>query len=289
MEHRQKDQQSAPTAAATGLEGVLAELDDMRLRLDELKVELERSHRLSMLGILAAAIAHELNNLLTPALNVSEMALAAPDDPLKAQSALERSTQAILRASEISHSILAFATAKDDTFHVEPDSDASCAVDAVVRETLEFLGRDPQRHGIEVTVDAPVDCHAAIRPVALQQILLNLFINSVKAMPTGGRLFISASTIVNERSMHEVAIDVTDNGSGIDADKLETIFESFVTFHREAGGAGHASGYGLGLMVCRHLVEAAGGQITVSSTVGEGTTFRVVIPDARRELRRKSA
>jgi signal transduction histidine kinase len=108
-------------------------------------------------------------------------------------------------------------------------------------------------------------------------------------MNKGGRLVITASIATNDRSAQEVEITVTDDGCGIDPSKLSSIFETFVTFDTDSPAGGSAAGYGLGLMVCRHLVDGVGGRITVSSVVGEGSTFRLAIPAVASAPRRKSA
>jgi len=103
---------------------------------------------------------------------------------------------------------------------------------------------------------------ATANPILLRRVLVNLMLNAVQAMPSGGRL-----TIVANGTQDSAAISVQDNGRGIPAENLDRLFNPFFTTK--------AQGQGLGLAVCKRLVEAQGGEITVRSEVGKGSTFTI--------------
>src|SRR5208283_3750144 len=110
----------------------------------------------------------------------------------------------------------------------------------------------------------------------IQQVLLNLLINARQAMPSGGRVMIRLS-YDTENDM--VDLVVRDNGAGIPADKLPKIFEPFYTTKSGPDASGKG-GTGLGLSMCREIIEAHHGRIRVDSTVGRGTAFTLKLPTA---------
>ena len=107
---------------------------------------------------------------------------------------------------------------------------------------------------------------------ALEQVLTNLVDNAVKYCPEG-----STITIFAERLDRATRVRVTDDGPGIETKHIGRLFERF--YRVDAGRSREMGGTGLGLSICKHLVEAMGGSIDVKSTVGQGTTFEVKIPD----------
>ena len=265
-------------------------VDRMQAELETLRGELEQSHRLSMLGILASGIAHEVNNILTPALSLTELALADPSNEDRARTALERASSAIVRASEIAQAILTLGAGIEDphAFHVErrDEDQPVCNVRDAVDQALLCLGKDPNQLGIDLRIHIAPTARAAIRPIALEQILLNLMLNAIRAMPSGGVLEIAAEPAEGGR----VRIVVADDGAGIEPERLHQIFESFVTFDNSlAASATRRPRYGLGLVVCRQLLDAAGGSIDVVSAPGEGSTFTVELPSADRIATRRCA
>jgi signal transduction histidine kinase len=260
---------------------LLAALDALQERIDGLEHELHHAQRLASLGTLAAIIAHELNNILTPVLNYAQLALHASDQPAQVDRALRKTVEGVRRAGRITEAVLGFAREGGD----EPNA---CDVRAVIDDTLACLGRDVARDGIVLDLDAPGGLTAAIAPTPLQQVLLNLVLNGREAMLGGrGTLTISARrstwNIAADTLIEGVEIVVRDTGKGIPADRLATLFEPFATSVRtdEERKQGAHRGVGLGLAVCRQLVEGAGGEIDCASTVGEGTAFTIRLPGPR--------
>jgi signal transduction histidine kinase len=119
---------------------------------------------------------------------------------------------------------------------------------------------------VEATIRIESDpTRALIDPVLLKRILVNLVLNAVQAMPNGGKL-----TITTHASEDSIIVSVQDTGVGIAADNLDKIFNPFFTTK--------AQGQGLGLAVCKRLIDAQGGTITVQSQLGKGSTFTIKIP-----------
>jgi signal transduction histidine kinase len=267
----------APHHTPTG-DTLLKALDDLHARTDALEAELQHTQRLASLGTLAAIIAHELNNILTPVLNYAQLALHASDKPEQAERALRKTVEGVRRASRITDAVLGFAREGGD----EPDhSDVA----AVIEETLACLGRDLARDAIVLEVDVPDGLHVAIPPTPLQQMMLNLILNAREAMLGGrGTLTISARRSTWNTDANTLiegsTIAVRDTGKGIPPERLETLFEPFATTIRTDAerAQGAHRGVGLGLAVCRQLVEGAGGEIACDSEVGVGTTFTLRLP-----------
>lgn len=269
-----------PFKTPTG-DDLLRALDALQSRIDGLEDELQHAQRLASLGTLAAIIAHELNNILTPVLNYAQLALHASDQPAQADRALRKTVEGVKRAGRITEAVLGFAREGGD----EPEI---CDVRAVIDDTLACLGRDLARDAIVLELDAPEGLCAAIAPTPLQQVLLNLVLNAREAMLGGrGALTLAARCSTwntdNDSLIEGVEIVVRDTGKGMPADRLATIFEPFATSIRSDAerAQGAHRGVGLGLAVCRQLIEGAGGEIRCESTVGEGTAFTIRVPGPR--------
>ncbi len=246
-------------------ERVLDDLEQLERRLEQLQLGLTRSHRLVTIGTMASIIAHEFNNILTPVISYCQMAIAAGDsDPALTAKALARALSGAEKAAQISSSILGFAR--------EQTAERTCNVAEVTDEVFTCLARDPKRDGIRLELDMPSDLRAAISPVELQQVLMNLVLNARKAMARrGGSLSIAARVVEADRLL----ITVSDTGPGIPEDLLPRVFEPFVT--RRSDDGAQDAGTGLGLAVCRDLIERADGRITASNH-GGGAVFHIELP-----------
>ena len=147
---------------------------------------------------------------------------------------------------------------------------------------LGCLGRDPAKDQIEVDKIIPLGTWVAIRPHALQQVFLNLIINASHALRgRPGTIKVRATALPGGVTRIEVA----DTGPGITPELIERLFDPFVSTRLVKGERGRqgdkvteAGGSGLGLMVTRHLIESAGGSITVDSTPGEVARFVITLP-----------
>ena len=268
---------TAPTPPAASesvatLERTLdAELAAAQRQLDSVREQLAGSQRLAAIGTIAAVIAHEFNNLLTPMVSYSQFAMAtaagAEPDMALIRKALSKSYQASTKAGRICNSMLSLARG-------EPGAFGPVAVQAVVDEVLNVLARDPQKDGIALRVQVTPGLTVHGDAVQLEQVLLNLLINARQALlGKGGALTVKAAATDDG----QVRLQVIDTGPGIPAKLLPRIFEPFFTT-KATVARGEPRGSGLGLSMCREIVEHHGGRIDAASTFGRGTTFTITLP-----------
>jgi signal transduction histidine kinase len=268
--------------------------------LDALRSQLEHSHRLAMLGTISAGVLHEINNILTPILAYAQMASSNPSDTKLLIKVADKAARGIGQAAAIADSMLELA---------QPSRTNSQPAVANVREAcqaaLTCLGRDPAKDGITLMLDIPNDFTCAIRPLALQQVLLNLVLNAVEALKdhqTKDRILTirareqggetengCAAAIFRDNTPSDIIrIEVADTGPGIPEAIRPKLFTPFVSGRHLSRRPGSPSpgdsgivGSGLGLSVCRTLIEAAGGTITAESSQDAGTIFTLNLPSVR--------
>ena len=222
----------------------------------ELREELARKEKLAVLGQLAGGVGHELRNPMA-AMNASiyYLKMALENEGPKIEKHVRILEQELTNANEIITNLLDFSRVR------EPDRAAV--------STLEIVNDVLDRHDLRtVTVvrqlqDVPIFVDAG----QLKQVIGNLVMNAVQAMPDGGQL-----TVESGGNSHDALIAVSDTGSGIKAEILQKIFQPLFTTK--------AKGIGLGLAVCESLVRANSGSIEVKSTPGQGTTFTLHLPKA---------
>jgi signal transduction histidine kinase len=232
---------------------------------DQLRQQLLQAQKLSSVGALASSVAHEFNNILTTIINYARLALRSTDDASRSQ-ALEKILKGSQRAATIINSMLGFAR---NTSTQREMTDLAALVD----EVLILAEKDLSKHRIHVEKKYQGRPRAHVVPAQVEQVLLNLIINARQAMPRGGHLRIEVRE--NPRTQM-VELSVSDTGVGIPADRLRLIFEPFYTT-KEPDANGHG-GTGLGLSVCRQIIEQHQGRIRVESLVGKGSTFTVKLP-----------
>ena len=233
---------------------------------DQLRQQLLQAQRLSSMGALASSVAHEFNNILTTIINYAKMAQRANLDDAARGQCLDKILKGSQRAATIIASMLGFA--RNNSTQMEKTD-----IVALIEEVLILTDKDLSKHRVHVEKKYEGRPQAWVVPGQLEQVLLNLIINARQAMPRGGRLRID----VRENPQTQmVEIKVADTGSGIPIDRLPLIFEPFYTT-KEPDEHGHG-GTGLGLSVCRQIIEQHHGRIRVESVIGKGSTFTVKIP-----------
>src|SRR5437868_5203557 len=233
---------------------------------DQLRLQLLQAQRLSSVGALASSVAHEFNNILTTIINYAKLAVKAEGNDAARTQALEKILKGSQRAALIINSMLGFAR---NSATVREMTD----IVALVEEVLVLTEKDLSKHRIQVEKKFHGRPKAPVVAAQLEQVLINLVINARQAMPRGGRLRLEARE--NPRS-GMIEIKVADSGVGIPPDRLRLIFEPFFTT-KEPDENGHG-GTGLGLSVCRQIIEQHHGRIRVESVVGKGATFTVKLP-----------
>ncbi len=233
---------------------------------DMLRQQLLRAQRLSSMGALASSVAHEFNNILTTLINYAKLGLRASGDEATRIEVLGKILKGSQRAAIIVNSMLGYArsnaTKRELTDLVK-----------LVEEVLILTEKDLSKHQVQLEKQFHGRPQAPVVAGQIEQILLNLIINARQAMPRGGRLRIE----VRENPQTQmVEIRISDSGVGIPPDQLRLIFEPFFTT-KEPDEHGHG-GTGLGLSVCRQIIEQHQGRIRVESVVGKGSTFAVKLP-----------
>ena len=263
-EHQQG--REALRVANEARERVLAELQQTTEELRATTQQLWQAARLAGVGELAASIAHELNNPLgTVALRIEGVLAKTPtDDPRRRP--LEVVEQEIDRMARLVGNLLQFSRAG-----VERVSTVDVGEEA--RRTLELVEHHLRKHRVRPELDfAPgVPLIYADRQ-QLRQVLLNLFTNSVDAMPEGGRLALRVRPGELAVGRPAVVFEVEDSGTGIPQELLSRVTEPFFTTKPEGKGTG------LGLAICRRIVRQHHGTIEIESRPREGTTVRVTLP-----------
>ncbi len=233
---------------------------------DQLRQQLLHAQKLSSVGALASSVAHEFNNILTTIINYAKLGLRKDQDETARVAALEKILKGSQRAATIVNSMLGFA--RNTSAHREMTDLVTLA-----EEVLILTDKDLSKHHIEIEKRYHERPAAPVVPGQIEQILLNLVINARQAMPRGGRLRID----IRENAQTQMAeIRISDTGVGIPPERLRLIFEPFYTT-KEPDENGHG-GSGLGLSVCRQIIEQHQGRIRVESVVGKGSTFTVKLP-----------
>ncbi|HDL18477.1 MAG TPA: sensor histidine kinase [Bacteroidetes bacterium] len=226
--------------------------------------QLTQSRKMAAIGNLTAGIAHELNNPLNNISLTTETLLEDFDDYSKEEKLkmLHDIFDQVERAGSTVRNLLDFTRVEKPIF-------TSVSVSELVNTTLKLLKNEFTLNDIQVEPEIdknlpPVNGN----PKNLQQVLLNLLLNGVQAMPDGGTLKVK-STLKKDGF---IRIDVTDTGIGIPSEYIDKIFDPFFTT-KEVG-----KGTGLGLAVSHGIIENHKGKITVLSKIGKGTTFSVFLP-----------
>ena len=236
--------------------------------LQAAQLQVIRSEKLASLGRMAAGVAHELNNPLTGMLTFAHLlARKAPPDS-QDYADLQVIIGETNRCSRIIKDLLQFA--RESRPQRRPED-----LNEILRQTLVILQPQASFHDIQVRLELAPDLPRPVVDAAqIKQVLVNILMNAAEAMPRGGTLTVTTAAAPPDR----VVLAVADTGHGIPAEHLASIFDPFFTT-KEPG-----KGTGLGLSVSLKLVESHGGAIEVSSEVGRGSVFRVLLPvqgDAR--------
>jgi two-component system cell cycle sensor histidine kinase/response regulator CckA len=245
--------------------GTIAVTEDITEK-KKLEAQLIHSTKMSAVGQLAAGIAHEFNNILTGIMGYTGFAMSRVSIE-QIRNDLKIVEKASNRAVEIVNKLLTFSRQKEEKFQL-------ISIDEVIEDTLVLIEHTFQSDGIKI-----LRHYGKISPIRMnvgeiQQVILNLAINSSHAMPEGGVIGIST-----ELKDDCVKIDFSDTGIGISKENMSRIFEPFFTTKRKIGSK---SGTGLGLSVVYAIIERHGGRIDLSSEVGKGTTFTIFLPNVQR-------
>lgn len=236
--------------------------------IETLRRQVVALQRISSLGVLAGGVFHELNNALTPILNYAKLGLRNPD-PAYRDRALTRILEAGQRAAAIAGGMLALSRPGRDPNHRAPVD-----LNRLVEEVVLLANKDLARNKVRLEIQLLGRPFARVNAAQIQQVLINLLINARQAMPDGG---VATLRLSPDPAGRLVELSVIDRGVGIAPENLRRIFEPF--FSTKAGpDATGAGGTGLGLSVCRDIIEAHHGRLRAESRPGQGSTFTLVLP-----------
>jgi signal transduction histidine kinase len=241
--------------------------------LQRTQEQLERTARLRALGELASGVAHDFNNLLSGILGNSQLLLIDEIDPDRREM-LNVIEQAAHDGAAMVRRIQEFARQREERTRELVDLEA--VVDSALAITRTRWHDLAVRDGRPIRVRRDIRRQALVlgSPAELREMLVNLIINAIDAMPRGGELTLR----LDERpepapaDRRLAAIEVGDTGVGIAPELRQRIFDSFYTTKLAGQGSG------LGLAICQNIANLHGGRIELESAVGVGTTFRVLLP-----------
>lgn len=239
--------------------------------------QLRQSAKLEAVGRLTGGIAHDFNNLLTAIRGYADLLLANASITGGAREDVLEIARATTRATSLTRQVLSFSRHQGTQRRV-------IDVNGVVEECRSMLSR-LVRADVDLTVDpCPVPAWIQADPVQIHQTIINLAVNALDAMPSGGRLRLSVGrqragdmgrpALVPLEQRDYVTLTVQDTGDGMDVETQAHVFEPFFTTKPE----GH--GTGLGLSTVYEIVQQSGGRIGFSSTPGQGTVFELYFPAA---------
>jgi two-component system NtrC family sensor kinase len=234
--------------------------------LHKAQAEAARGEKLASVGLLAAGIAHELNNPLTGVLTFATLVRKElPPDSPEAED-LDLVIHETRRCASIIRRLLDFAREKaPEKSYVD--------LNGLVEETSELITQSVQGAGIELALDLDPALPAVwVDEDLIKQVVMNMLVNAQHAIGTDGRISVRTRLSTDHGPGAEAEITIRDTGCGIPEEDLQKIFDPFFTTK------GVGKGTGLGLSVSHGTIEAHGGSIEVESTVGEGSEFRVYLP-----------
>jgi two-component system, LuxR family, sensor kinase FixL len=249
----------------TGFVRDLTERQEAERRIEDLQAELLHASRLSVMGQMASTMAHELNQPLTAVMNylaagrqLISLGTAAPE---RVADLMEKAVAQAQRAGEVIRQLRQFVSKGETERHAQN-------LNQLVEEALALGLVGAKQSGVRVSLELDYDLPlVVVDPVQIQQVVLNLVRNAIEAMEEVERRELTIATRVDG---DEIEASVADTGSGIAPELADRLFQPFVTTKK--------TGMGLGLSICREIVEAHHGHLTVAARPSGGTIFRLTLP-----------
>lgn len=243
---------------STNFKKLCSRLKMSQLELDQSREQVFQSEKLAALGRLAAGVAHEVNNPLGGMLNCVKSMQESPDDQNMRERYLELLGKGLMRIGHVVNQLLNFG-------RQEPALLRKISVDSLIQECLVLL-----QYGLK-NIDLRTDFNAhneySLDVESLKQVVVNVCLNAIQAMPDGGTLKVETREVGSS-----ILLKIEDTGIGIEKEDLQKIFEPFFTT-KDIG-----EGTGLGLFVTYSLVQRMNGSIVVESEKDRGTCFRIELP-----------
>jgi PAS domain S-box-containing protein len=241
-----------------GYVGTMEEITELR----QARQDMLKNQKIESLGVLAGGIAHDFNNILTIILGNVSLARLQLNDPEKVTNQLEKAEKATARAKDLAQQLLTFARGGEPVKKI-------VELRSLLEESAGFA-----LHGSNVRGEFDIAddiWQVEADEGQLSQVIQNLVLNAIQAMPEGGTVTIRAENAVSPQERHRfVKISVSDSGAGIPEHHLQRIFDPYFTTKQQ--------GSGLGLATCYSIIRKHGGKIRATSTLGAGSTFHISLP-----------
>jgi two-component system, LuxR family, sensor kinase FixL len=256
----------------TGFVRDLTERQEAERRIQDLQAELLHASRLSVMGQMASTMAHELNQPLTAVTNYLEagrqLLATGAGGPHRVSEMMEKAIAQAQRAGEVIRRLRGFVSKGETERRIQ-------SLNQLVEEALALALVGARQRGVRASLELEQSLPLVlVDPVQIQQVVLNLVRNAVEAMEeVERRELVIGTRAVTDQEMAEVV--VADSGPGIAPELADRLFQPFVTTKK--------TGMGLGLSICREIVEAHHGRLTVAPGSSGGTVFRLTLPTASRE------
>ncbi len=263
---------------------VLDEIEQIGSFLSSIESHFDQASNLAELGVFSSMFAHEVNNLMTQVGGRAQLALMNMDRSEMVVRALELACHASTQIAQLSEIFLESAHA--DSPHADGYS-----VKKIHEQAIEFIAdKDIQAYGLALEAN-PANLKISIPPVLLQQVLLNLYLNAIRAIensvgPGPNQIITRVERIdlgsnCSPWNTPRIKITVEDTGIGMDAEQIEHVFKAPLERKSTSNAADACiGGHGLGLPVCKKLLAQANGTIKAHSTPGVGTKMIITLPDA---------
>ena len=250
---------------------------------NRLETQLQKAQRMESIGTLAGGIAHNFNNLLMGIQGNASILFLDIDSSHPRHKNLKNIEKLIDNGAKLTAQLIGYA--REGKYEVKPTS-----LNQLVKDTSDTFGMTQKK--ITVHQELSEDLHGIEADQGqIEQILLNLYVNAVEAMPGGGNLFLKTMNVTDKDMSGKlykatpgnyVLLTVRDTGIGMDKETRERIFEPFFTTK------GLASGTGLGLASTYGIVKGHGGYVDVDSEKGKGTTFSIYLPATEEMIKHKN-
>lgn len=272
----------------------MREIEQIDSFLDSMDSYLHKASHLAELGVMSSMFAHEVNNLMTQVGGRAQLALMHMDEPSLVLKALQLSAQVSAQVAKLSEIFL-------ESSRMDLRFQGKYEVREIHEQAITFISdEDVQRCGLELIETEP-GTQIGIMPIVLQQVLLNLYLNAIRAIdestnPNAGRIITRVERLApgegcSPWNMPRVRITVEDSGVGMSKEQIRRVFSAPTAVReidaQDAVGSGSSAGattkssgrgHGLGLSICKRLLVEAGGSIACESTPGKGAKMIITLP-----------
>jgi two-component system NtrC family sensor kinase len=257
--------------------GKVQELTETTTRLTQTQAQLVRSERLASVGRLSAGLAHEIGNPIAALMGLEDLLLEG-DLGAETRDFVTRMRRETDRIHRVVRDLLDFAR-PEATAGASTEDQGPTDVAAVIDDVSALVRPQKPFRGVRIDKELDETLHVALPASRLTQVLLNIVVNAGAAIAATGRDDGHITVRARNAGAGRVRIEIEDDGPGISVDVRDQVFEPFVTTKSVGEGTG------LGLAVCRGLVESAGGEIGLDGTYAQGARFFIILPASERSGR----